>query len=602
MSPARLVSQEQPRTADVRELPQASERWALLVGVEDYTDQNISPLRGPANDVNKVREALVKYAAFPEDNIIVLSTASHDGGMPTKNGILVALSKIKNSVPDNGLLLFMFSGHGMSRGGRAFLLPSNATLTDDADLLEDTSLSVDLLRRRIAATNVKQVIVFLDACRNDPERSKAASDDNPLSAPFTSALDFARLNKEVEASAVIYATGLGERAYIDTNEGLGYLAEGITKGLVVPAADGSRQVTLGNLVTYIQMNVPKWVIRDLNKEQKPSVVIAGFQPEQLVVSAMPMPPLSTIAAPTAASVIRKPPPSTIPDPTVVSYLPATATLVPSTVSALAETTVPLEGILDFDDLYQRHKYDAIELVTLGEAAFVRGNYTKTTLFFDYARAMSGDLLSTVGMYNYPYHAAAVLLSGTFLLPPDSPIPHFSNELKEMARRMRLLGDLQTVSKAITQLTVVRHAVGGEAVKAVDEVMGDLLDMKASFSAASPTTRARTACYFSGSPEGDGTTFFRKYDCVIPDVAHLDRGYQQVGLVDASHHYSDRPYAHVPPGIEIKVSGYLKWLVDDPQLVSDRFSIKNSCENRNYYDQATGFSCSVMSEIIAHYRY
>src|SRR5208282_6350126 len=242
MSPARLVSQEQPRTADVRELPQASERWALLVGVEDYTDQNISPLRGPANDVNKVREALVKYAAFPEDNIIVLSTASHDGGMPTKNGILVALSKIKNSVPDNGLLLFMFSGHGMSRGGRAFLLPSNATLTDDADLLEDTSLSVDLLRRRIAATNVKQVIVFLDACRNDPERSKAASDDNPLSAPVTSALDFARLNKEVEASAVIYATGLGERAYIDTNEGLGYLAEGITKGLVVPAADGSRQV------------------------------------------------------------------------------------------------------------------------------------------------------------------------------------------------------------------------------------------------------------------------------------------------------------------------------------------------------------------------
>lgn len=288
---AQLVFQQEPRAANVKEFPQASERWALLVGVEDYTDPGISPINdGPANDVDKLRETLVRYAGFPSDNIIVLSTKSPDGAMPTRTGILVALSKIKRRVSSNDLLLFMFSGHGISRGGSAFLLPSDAIHTIDTDLLVQTSLPVDLLRQSIAATGVKQVIVFLDACRSDPEKSKAASDDNLLSEPFKDAWDFAGLNKEVEASAVIYATGIGERAYINSKEKLGYLAEAIIKGIRGAAVVGGfGQITLGNLLKYIQSNVPKWVTRDLNKEQKPFYVIAGYQPEQLVVSAIPMP-------------------------------------------------------------------------------------------------------------------------------------------------------------------------------------------------------------------------------------------------------------------------------------------------------------------------
>jgi hypothetical protein len=610
MLPARLVSQQEPRTADVKELPQASERWALLVGVEDYTDQNISPLRGPENDVNKVRETLVKYAAFSDDNIIVLSTASHDGTMPTRDGILVALSKIRKSVPENGLLLFMFSGHGISRGGRAFLLPSNATLTEDADLLEDTSLSVDLLRQRIAATHVKQVIVFLDACRNDPERSKAASDDNPLSEPFTKVLDFARLNKEVQASAVIYATGLGERAYIDTSEGLGYLAEAIIKGMGGEAADPSRQVTLGNLVRYIQSNVPKWVTRDLSKDQKPFSVIAGYEAEQLVVSAIPMPPPSTAAVPTAASVIRTPPPSIIPVPVVMSDIPTTLLL--STVAIRAETTIekegididhpiPLQGNLDFVELYKKYQYtDAAALVKLGEAAFVRGNYSQTIGFIEQARWIGGDLLSAVGKYNYPCLAGAYL----FL---QGDLARFSDILKEMARRMRLVGDLQTVSKAITQLTVLRPLIPNQGQKTLDEVM------RTAFSTASPTTVAWTVCYFRGSSLG-GTTFRRTEACIIPDVAHLDRNYQQALLVDSynSPRVGQYVYAHVPPGIEIKASGRLKWLVEEPKLDSNFFKIKNSCVVDNderlypganrYRHSGPGNSCEVSSEIIAHYHY
>ena len=291
MLPVQFLSHQAPQAAEVKELPQASERYALLVGIDDYEDPNISSFKGgPVNDVNKMRDTLVKYAGFSEDNIIVLSTKSSKGPRPTRTEILRALSKMKKMVPSNGLLLFMFSGHGISKGGNAFLLPSNAILTDDVRLLEDTSLSVNLLRERMADTQLKQVIVFLDACRNDPEKSKAASGDNPLSKPFTDSLDFAGRNKEVEASAIVYATGIGERAYIDNREELGYFTQAIIKGMGGAAVAGSSGlVTLGSLLKYIQSNVPKWVTRDLNKDQKPFYVIAGYQPEQLVVSALTMP-------------------------------------------------------------------------------------------------------------------------------------------------------------------------------------------------------------------------------------------------------------------------------------------------------------------------
>ena len=49
-------------------------------------------------------------------------------------------------------------------------------LSDDVSVLADTSLSVDVLPDRIAGANLKQVILFLDACRNDPERSKGEGD------------------------------------------------------------------------------------------------------------------------------------------------------------------------------------------------------------------------------------------------------------------------------------------------------------------------------------------------------------------------------------------------------------------------------------------
>jgi len=171
------------------------------------------------------------------------------------------------------------------------------------------------------------------------------------------------------------------------------------------------------------------------------------------------------------------------------------------------------------------------LVNLGEAAFVRGNYEWTIEFIEQARWLGGDLLSAVGMYNYPYLAGAYLFK-------YKDLPSFTNALKEMTRRMRLLGDLATISKAITQLSVLRRLVANQAQKALDEVMNDLLEMKTAYSTSSPTRVARTVCYFRGSDYGSFYPFFPARGVHYSDAAHLDRNYQQASFQSSSRDFSD----------------------------------------------------------------
>ena len=161
---ARQLQQLEPQKA----LPGKSKRWALVIGVDKYNDPQISPLRGAANDARTLAEALVRYSGFPADQVILLATDQPTERQPTRVNLLRRLSNLAAAVPKDGLLLISFSGHGMERAGHAFLLPSDAQISDQISFLEDTAINVTRMRDLIKATNVAQVMVLLDACRNDP--------------------------------------------------------------------------------------------------------------------------------------------------------------------------------------------------------------------------------------------------------------------------------------------------------------------------------------------------------------------------------------------------------------------------------------------------
>jgi hypothetical protein len=269
----------------VGSLPARTKRWALLIGVDRYEDSNITPLRGAANDAHSLRETLIKYAGFPADQVIVLTTSEPAERQPTRTNILKRLSNLAGLVPRDGLLLISFAGHGIDRQGHGFLIPSDATLTEDLGLLEETAISVNHIKQRIKDSGVQQIMILLDACRSYPTgRSHTA---NPLTPGFTKGFSFDVRNQEVTAFAVLYATALGDRAYEYGEKHRGYFSWAITQALSGAAANQRGEVTLASLVKYLEDTVPKLVALEYGARttQKPFAHIEGYRANELVVAA-----------------------------------------------------------------------------------------------------------------------------------------------------------------------------------------------------------------------------------------------------------------------------------------------------------------------------
>src|SRR5882672_6828526 len=188
LPPAQTQSSPSSQANQINSLPVSAKRWALVIGVDKYQDPQISPLKGSDNDARLIADALVRYAGFPRDQVILLSTDQPAERQPTRVNILRRLSNLSTAVPKDGLLLVSFAGHGMERSGQAFLLPSDAQISDQISFLEETAISMNRVKERIKETGVGQVVVLLDACRNDP--GGRADAPNPLSNAYTNAFNF----------------------------------------------------------------------------------------------------------------------------------------------------------------------------------------------------------------------------------------------------------------------------------------------------------------------------------------------------------------------------------------------------------------------------
>jgi hypothetical protein len=273
------------RGEDIKELPSKSKRWALVIGVDDYSESQISKLNGAANDARTLAKALSEYAGFPEDQVTLLASDQASTLQPRRSTILRYLSNLRGTVPKDGLLLVSFAGHGIERSGRAFLLPSDALGVNDMVLLEDTAVSVDRIKESIRATGVGQVIVILDACRSDPAPGRGAG-DNLMTTDFRKSFDFDQRNQDIRAFATLYATAVGERAYEYDVKKQGYFTWALVEGLRGAAANDRGEVTLQRLVDYLQNSVPRLVQRDLgsDKLQKPFAIIEGYLAADLVIA------------------------------------------------------------------------------------------------------------------------------------------------------------------------------------------------------------------------------------------------------------------------------------------------------------------------------
>jgi formylglycine-generating enzyme required for sulfatase activity len=272
------------QASSIGEWPGSEKRFALIIGVDQYTDTQIAKLDGAANDAKAIVDALVRYAGFPSDQVILLASDQPIERQPTRANILRRLSNLSAVVPKDGLLVVAFSGHGIERGGRAFLLPSDAQMSDDVYLLEQTAISVIQVGEQIRRTGVGQVLLLLDACRNNP--TGRGESVNPLTENYTRGFNFDIRNREVAAFVTLYATAVGQQAYEYKEKKQGYFSWALVEGLRGEAANEKGEVTLARLISYLQDRVPKRVLLDLGpgKEQRPFAVVEGYKADELVVA------------------------------------------------------------------------------------------------------------------------------------------------------------------------------------------------------------------------------------------------------------------------------------------------------------------------------
>lgn len=271
-------------TAPVKTLPGSPKRYALVIGVDQYADTQITTLGGASNDARTLANALVQYAGFPSDQVTLLASDQPVERQPTRGNILRRLSNMAAVIPADGLLLISFAGHGIERDGQAFLLPSDSQVSNDVDLLEQTAINVTQVKERIKKIGVTQVLMILDACRNDPVGR--ANADNPLTPAYTRGFNFDVRNREVQAFATLYATEVGHRAYEFKEKKQGYFTWLLVEAMRGGAANEKGEVTLAGLVRYLQERVPKRVLQDLGpgKTQKPFAIIEGYRADELVIA------------------------------------------------------------------------------------------------------------------------------------------------------------------------------------------------------------------------------------------------------------------------------------------------------------------------------
>ena len=265
-----------PATANVPW--EAGQRYALIVGINDYQNESVTDLNCATSDAKLLKETLVKKGDFSEENIFLLtSDGTGESDRPSLTNIVFRLEWLREVVGPGDTLVFYFAGHGVSIDSETFLLTEEADQRSRGTLMI-SSLRGTVLNELLKSAGAQNTLVLLDACRNDPTAGRGDK-NNTLSPTLARGLVFQPLPAAAQGlernTATVFACSEGERSWEwgDKKQGFFtyYLAEALQKG----AYDGDGNATLQGLVGYLREKVHSAAVREANQPQTPMLRYEG---------------------------------------------------------------------------------------------------------------------------------------------------------------------------------------------------------------------------------------------------------------------------------------------------------------------------------------
>jgi formylglycine-generating enzyme required for sulfatase activity len=180
--------------------PQArsATKWAVIVGVGEYTDPGLGSLPNAVNDANAVYNSLLQNdSGYTEENSILLASGMPPQFTPSRSNIMRFVNSYFSESGPNDSILFYFAGHGVTGPNeqtgesQLYLMPSDASLTS----VSFTGFAFAAIEEAIQQAPAKSKVVIIDACHSGTGRSS-----NVLSAEAQDELEGASEGMVVLAS------------------------------------------------------------------------------------------------------------------------------------------------------------------------------------------------------------------------------------------------------------------------------------------------------------------------------------------------------------------------------------------------------------------
>lgn len=292
-----------PRSSAGNRSGEVGEAHAVIIGIDVYRDESITPLRFARADAVGMHKLLTdpELGGIPEANTTLLINED-----ATRTALVRALGvDLQRRVGPNDRVLVYFAGHGAiwqderwADGFEKFLLPHDA----DAELVPVNAISMEMLQRELGRCSPKQLVIFLDACYSGgAASSRGLTESSELGRASLVDEHLDRLSGE--GRVVVTACGARQVALEDRKLGHGVFTYFLLKGLEGEADRdrGTGVVTLDALYEFVfgRVEAHARTLRGKMEPRRKGAVQGSLVLTRYETKNEPIPPMGSKSAATA---------------------------------------------------------------------------------------------------------------------------------------------------------------------------------------------------------------------------------------------------------------------------------------------------------------
>jgi hypothetical protein len=235
-------------------------RWALLMGVNDFVDPAIPNLRYCVNDVLAMQDLLQKHGYT---TIALHDNACHPYLIPTRDNLEAELVRLCSAAGPDDLLWIHLACHGQLVNGEPVLI----TQETREPTLSRKALPFSEVERQMRESRARRLVLTLDACHTGVETGRALTDP-----------DFIRNAHQLAEGFVLLAASTAQQVAQEwQEEEHGVFTYFILDGLSGQADRAHKGfVTVDDLKLHVLDGLRRWRVQHAGLIQEPTARTEGM--------------------------------------------------------------------------------------------------------------------------------------------------------------------------------------------------------------------------------------------------------------------------------------------------------------------------------------